>query len=99
MPTVRSPSSVAARKMRIAISLRLAARSFWIGLVAFISERSKSDVESDIVSRPRQNAAAVYSIRRKNEIHGGWGWRGGGEERGNNVWCRYVYALFLRWLI
>src|SRR5229473_6351119 len=30
MPTVRSPSSFAARKMRIAISLRLAASSFWM---------------------------------------------------------------------
>jgi hypothetical protein len=29
--TVRSPSSFAARKMRMAISLRLAASNFWIG--------------------------------------------------------------------
>src|SRR6266446_190938 len=37
MATVRRPSSLAARKMRIAISLRLAASSLWIGLVFFIS--------------------------------------------------------------
>src|SRR6266478_9574415 len=30
MPTVRSPSSFAARKMRMAISLRLAASNFWM---------------------------------------------------------------------
>src|SRR6267154_2562303 len=38
MATVRNPNSLAARKMRMAISLRLAARSFRIGLVFFISE-------------------------------------------------------------
>src|SRR6267143_4430708 len=38
MATVRKPSSLAARKMRIAISLRLAASSLRIGLVFFISE-------------------------------------------------------------
>src|SRR6266850_440680 len=37
MATVRSPSSFAARKIRMAISLRLAASSFWIGLVFFIT--------------------------------------------------------------
>src|SRR5260370_14347398 len=38
MPTVRKPSSFAARKMRMAISLRLAASSLRIGLVFFIPE-------------------------------------------------------------
>src|ERR1700682_6621747 len=38
MATVRKPSSLAARKMRIAISLRLAASSLRIGLVFIISE-------------------------------------------------------------
>src|SRR5713101_6356244 len=37
MATVRKPSSLAARKMRMAISLRLAASSLRIGLVIFIS--------------------------------------------------------------
>src|SRR5260370_16198169 len=38
MATVRRPSSFAARKMRMAISLRLAASSLRIVLVFFISE-------------------------------------------------------------
>src|SRR5229473_489875 len=41
MATVRKPSSLAARKMRMAISLRLAASSLRIGLVFFISEAIK----------------------------------------------------------
>src|SRR2546430_6979901 len=45
MATVRKPSSLAARKMRMAISLRLAARSFRIGLVFFISEAIKASRE------------------------------------------------------
>src|SRR5882762_2251606 len=38
MATVRKPSSLAARNIRMAISLRLAASSLRIGLVFFISE-------------------------------------------------------------
>src|SRR5260370_21955418 len=38
MATVRNPSSLAARNIRMAISLRLAASSLRIGLVFFISE-------------------------------------------------------------
>src|SRR5712664_23927 len=38
MATVRKPSSLAARKMRMAISLRLAASSLRIGLLFLISE-------------------------------------------------------------
>src|SRR5256885_16974504 len=45
MATVRKPSSLAARKMRMAISLRLAARRFRIGLVFFISEAIKESRE------------------------------------------------------
>src|SRR5258708_40167421 len=45
MATVRNPSSLAARKMRMAISLRLAARSLRIGLVFFISEATNASRE------------------------------------------------------
>src|SRR6266852_6529 len=45
MATVRKPSSLAARKMRIAISLRLAARSLRIGLAFFISEANNVSCE------------------------------------------------------
>src|SRR5260221_6066459 len=41
MPTVRSPSSFAARNMRMAISLRLAASSFWM-FFGFIITGAKS---------------------------------------------------------
>src|SRR5580704_17377045 len=42
MPTVRKPSSFAARKMRMAISLRLAASNFRMGLFFFIPEPARS---------------------------------------------------------
>src|SRR6266478_5808071 len=45
MATVRKPSSLAARKMRMAISLRLAASSLRIGLVFFISAAIKASRE------------------------------------------------------
>src|SRR6266513_4705891 len=45
MATVRKPSSLAARNMRIAISLRLAASSLRSGFVFFISETVKGPRE------------------------------------------------------
>src|SRR5258708_21631727 len=45
MATLRKPSSLAARKMRMAISLRLAASSLRIGLVFFISEAIDASCE------------------------------------------------------
>src|SRR5260370_27137856 len=45
MATVRKPSSLAARKMRMAISLRLAASSLRIGLVFLISEAIDASCE------------------------------------------------------
>src|SRR3954466_6948648 len=70
MPTVRRPSSLAARKMLIAISLRLAARSFCIVLIFGIQERAKRRAKLYIVSRPGQEAAAVFSMRPANQIYG-----------------------------
>src|SRR5580704_9837125 len=49
MATVRRPSSVAARKMRMAISLRLAASSLRIGLCFFIESMAY-----DVVSASRK---------------------------------------------
>src|SRR5712664_3851857 len=46
MPTVRSPSSFAARKMRMAISLRLAASSFWMFLVFVIKGRHGHEINA-----------------------------------------------------
>src|SRR5258708_11443363 len=45
MATMRKQSSLAARKMRMAISLRLAASSLRIGLVFFISEAIDASCE------------------------------------------------------
>src|SRR5271165_25454 len=71
MATVRSPSSLAARKMRMAISLRLAARTFLIGcnLVARGLMRDATPLpdaialrESYIVSRTRREAPENFSM-------------------------------------
>src|ERR1700740_1458011 len=46
MPTVRSPNSLAARKIRMAISLRLAASSFWMFLVFVIKAHHGHEIET-----------------------------------------------------
>src|SRR5437588_11825760 len=59
LPILRRPSSLAARKMRMAISLRLAASNFWMGLSFVItgrvmrSEEHTSELQShsDLVCR------------------------------------------------
>src|SRR6059058_4955093 len=52
MATVRKPSSLAARKMRMAISLRFAASSLWIGFTFFITQ-APSPTQNSILSRTR----------------------------------------------
>src|SRR6267143_325401 len=69
MATVRSPSSFAARKMRMAISLRLAASSFWIGLVLFMTVAKMCCAKFYIVSRTRRDADAVFSMNGKGYLH------------------------------
>src|SRR6266436_7804787 len=46
MPTVRKPSSLAARNMRMAISLRLAANNFWIFFVFVITGANECSRET-----------------------------------------------------
>src|SRR2546426_5115514 len=69
MAMVRSPSSFAARKMRMAISLRLAASSFWIGLIFFITLAEMCCAKFYIVSQARRHADAVFSMNGKSYFH------------------------------
>src|SRR6266850_2843869 len=69
MATVRSPSSFAARKIRMAISLRLAASNFWIGLVFFITVAKMCCAKFYIVSQTRRGADAVFSMNGTSYFH------------------------------
>jgi hypothetical protein len=53
----------------MAISLRLAASSFWIGLVFFITVAKICCAKFYIVSRVRRHADAVFSINGKSYFH------------------------------
>src|SRR5277367_5167702 len=66
MPTVRRPSSFAARKIRMAISLRLAASSFRIGLFFFIPEpTSRLRETQDCFTQMRRGWSTFFDTRDK----------------------------------
>src|ERR1700752_4607437 len=68
MPTVRSPSSFAARKMRMAISLRLAASSFWIffGFVITGAKQSSRETSHFHTSGPRCRRSFFNAAGKQN---------------------------------
>jgi hypothetical protein len=84
--TVRSPSSFAARKMRMAISLRFAASSFRIDLVFFITVTKMCYAKFYIVSQTRRDAHAVFSMNGKSYFHELSG-RETGRLRANELGC------------
>jgi hypothetical protein len=53
----------------MAISLRLAASSFWIGLVFFITVAKMCRAKFYIVSQTRRDATAVFSMNGKSYFH------------------------------
>src|SRR5258708_32996314 len=68
MATVRRPSSLAARKMRMAISLRLAASSLRIGLAFFISEAVIASREILHCFTVATRLACGVSLARSNKL-------------------------------
>jgi hypothetical protein len=53
----------------MAISLRLAASSFWIGLVFFITAAKMRCAKFYIVSQTQRDAAAVFLMHGKHQLH------------------------------
>src|SRR5216684_6071078 len=70
MPTVRSPSSFAARKMRMAISLRLAASNFWMffGFVIAGANHSSRETLYFHTSGPPRRRSFFSKIYRGQKI-------------------------------
>src|SRR5258708_20603612 len=68
MAAVRRPSSLAARKMRMAISLRLAASSLRIGLAVFISEAVIASREILHCFMVAMRLACGVSLARSNKL-------------------------------
>src|SRR5580698_2712727 len=97
MATVRIPNSVAARKMRMAISLRLAARSFWIGLFFVIPGAIRALRGLEIVSCLRWQCSTVYfdSVEKQNSCVLGAGVKVE-TNPGQCLRCIYVDSLILR---
>src|SRR5438270_13926836 len=69
MATVRKPSSFAARKMRMAISLRLAASSLRIGFSFFIAGR-RDITKLYIFAQNLDQAGTVFSMHRMQSLYG-----------------------------
>src|SRR5579864_8175332 len=83
MRTVRKPSSLAARKMRMAISLRLAASSFCMTFVFTIRERPRRYAKPAILTRATRAVATVFETPR---LKGGYA--GSGSATRGSVQCR-----------
>src|ERR1700746_2148564 len=86
MPTVRSPSSFAARKMRMAISLRLAASSCWMifGFAITGSEIQPRETLHFHTSGPRYRRSFFNAESERNLLRGfnlKRGWHGFGANR------------------
>src|SRR5215467_15129454 len=64
MATVHKPSSFAARKIRMAISLRLAASSLRMGFPFFITQASGPYAKLYIVTQQSSEAGDIFSMRR-----------------------------------
>src|ERR1700682_4475790 len=68
MATVRRPSSLAARKIRMAISLRLAARSLRMDRVVFIREAAEACAKFYIVSWTERETGTDFPVQRTQII-------------------------------